>query len=158
MNILSLRSKKPLNREILEDYRDIQLVDSRLVAGLEHIEFAVSQAEKAFERNENISNDLLIEVMVRMSGQRQINKAFEMFGLKDSTEVVLISKKDPRNFLKANGWVKDKSILDIDKEKFDRIRAAFHIGEKEIEAASNEDRIATLVDIVKERVALVSVI
>ncbi len=156
MNILPLRSEKPLNKEILEDYTDIQLVDSRLVAGLGHIEFAASQAEMAFERNENISNDPLIEVMLRMSGQRQISKALEMFGLKDSKEVVWISKQDPESFLKANGWERDESILDMDEDRFERIKERFHIDELELEAASNNDRASALLDIVKERVALVS--
>ncbi len=156
MNILPLRSEKPLNKEILEDYKDIQLVDTRLVASLGHIEFAASQAEIAFERNENISNDPLIEVMLRMSGQRQISKALEMFGLKDSKEVVLISKQDPESFLNANGWKHDESILDIDEERFERIKERFHIDELELETASNNDRNAALLDIIKERVALVS--
>ncbi len=156
MNILPLRSEKPLNKEILKDYKDIQLVDSRLVASLGHIEFAASQAEKAFERNENISNDPLIEVLLRMSGQRQISKALEMFGLKDSKEVVLISKQDPESFLKANGWKRDESILDMDEDRFERIKERFHIDELELEVASNNDREAALLNIVKERVALVS--
>ncbi len=131
-------------------------MDSRLVAGLGHIEFAASQAEMAFKRNENLSNDPLIEVMLRMSGQRQISKALEMFGLKDSKEVVLISKQDPESFLKANGWERDESILDMDEDRFERIKERFHIDELELEAASNNDREAALLDIVKERVALVS--
>ncbi len=157
MNVLPLRSETPLNKEVLEDYNDIQLVDSGLVAGLGHVEFAVSQAEKAFKRGENISKDPLLEVMVRMSGQRQINRAFEMFGLHDSTSVILISKRDTEVLLNSNGWTHDDSALDIDKAKFERIKAAFDIEEREIEAGTRGDRLAALVDIVKERIALASV-
>ena len=154
MNILPLRSKKPLNKEILEDHKDIQLLDPKLVAGREHIEFAASQAEKAFKRNENISNDPLIEIMVRMSGQRQISKAFEMFGLNDSKKAVLISKKEVRDLLKNNGWTIDEQILEIDEEKIERIKESFEITTSELEIASNNSRTDAIVEIVKERVAL----
>ena len=157
MNIIPLRSKIPLNKDVFEKYKDIQLIDSRLVAGIEHIEFAYAQAKKAFRHNENISKDPLIEILVRMSGQRQIKIALEMFGLNDSKDVILISKKDPKNFLSSDGLEPDDSVLKIDLKKFERIKKSFDIGEIELEAVYDIDRETALIEIVKERVALVSI-
>ncbi|MGZ7069964.1 MAG: KEOPS complex subunit Cgi121, partial [Methanobacterium sp.] len=43
---------------------------------------ATLHAIKAFERNENIANDLGIEICVRASAQRQISKALQILGIK----------------------------------------------------------------------------
>ncbi|MHC1593023.1 MAG: KEOPS complex subunit Cgi121, partial [Methermicoccaceae archaeon] len=60
----------------------VQLFDARCVAGEEHLLTALHKAKRAFERGENISQRLELEVMLYAAGTRQLKKAFEM-GIKE---------------------------------------------------------------------------
>ncbi len=155
MKILPLKCRKPLNKEVLEKYKDVQIIDSGFVAGKEHIEFAVSQAEKAFKRGENFSNDFFIEVLVRASAQRQIKKAIEIFGLRNSRKVILICERLPERLLRE--YECEEATLEIDEGKYERIKGLFGIDEREIKtvARSGEEKKNVLADIVKDRIALI---
>ena len=61
----------------------VQLLNADGIAGNEHIIHATIHAIKAFERNENIANDLGIEICVRASAQRQISKSLKILGIKE---------------------------------------------------------------------------
>ncbi len=61
----------------------VQLLNADGIAGYEHILHAAIHAIKAFERNENISKDLGLEICVRASAQRQISKALSILGIKE---------------------------------------------------------------------------
>jgi len=64
--------------EVLAHVRDIagrgtiQLLQAQGVAGEEHLLHATHQALLAFQRNENLSQDLGLEICLRASAQRQI--------------------------------------------------------------------------------------
>ncbi|WP_409200901.1 KEOPS complex subunit Cgi121 [Methanobrevibacter sp. DSM 116169] len=60
----------------------IQFLDANHIAGQKHIRHGVFQAINAFNREENIANDLSVEIVLRSSAQRQISKAFEILGVK----------------------------------------------------------------------------
>ena len=64
-----------------KDDEIIQLLNADSVAGRNHIIHGVNQAFLAFERGENLANDISVEIVLRCSAQRQISKAFEMLGL-----------------------------------------------------------------------------
>ena len=61
----------------------IQLLNADGIGGKEHILHATLHAIKAFERNENIANDIGLEICVRASAQRQISKALDILGIKE---------------------------------------------------------------------------
>ncbi len=156
MRIFFLKCREPVGREILEGYKDLQVLNSRYVAGREHIEFAVAQADEAFRKGKNISRDPHVEVLVRASGQRQIKKALELFGL-SSREIVVIGEKLPEE-LRECGCV--ESSGEVDEEKYEGIKDAFGISEAEILAAGSEDfseKVRSLKEIIKERVALTDI-
>jgi len=159
LRAVPLRCRTPPGREALEKYKDVQLIDPAYIAGEEHLKSAIFQAEKAFLRKENISTSPLIEVVVRASLNRQIKNAFELLGPKGSNEVVAISKEYPERFIEEYGCSEDKSMLDVDEKKFEKIKEVFHIGEREIMAVSGrefEDRMKTLQRIIAERIALLN--
>lgn len=155
MKIIPLKCKKPLNKEVLKKYKHVQIIDSRFVAGRGHIEFAVEQAEKAFKRGENFSDDFFIEVLVRASAQRQIKKAFEIFGLRNSKEVVLICEGMPERLLKEYGC--EEAVIEMDRGRYEQIKELFEVGEKEIRAVAKSRAEVTgiLENAVKERIALI---
>lgn len=160
MRAIPLRCAKAVPKEALARYPGVQLLDARLVAGLEHIEFAIAQAERAFQRGENISSDPLIEVLVRASAERQIKRALEVFGLKGSREVVLLCQEVPEALLQEYGCHEDPSVLEIGKEKYEALKEAFGVGEAELNAVAGEDfveRSKALVEAIKERIAILQV-
>jgi KEOPS complex subunit Cgi121 len=158
MKVYCLRCRKALGKEVVEKYRDIQVVDARYVAGREHLEFALTQAEKAFKRGSNISNDPMMEVLVRASAQRQIKKALELFGVNGSREVYIIGKELPLELIRSYGC--EEVEPRISRGKYRRLKEKFGIGEAEIAAVAGRDyeaRVEALKNIIKERVALLEV-
>ncbi|WP_455368234.1 KEOPS complex subunit Cgi121 [[Eubacterium] cellulosolvens] len=104
--IEGLVSKKTINYdELMQTLKRkssdvmIQLFDSNLILGYDHILFSVLNALKGKKNNKMISEDLPMEILVYASAQRQINKSIEMLGVrKDSRRIVLIalSKSEKR--------------------------------------------------------------
>ncbi|MEK6976770.1 MAG: KEOPS complex subunit Cgi121 [Candidatus Hydrothermarchaeota archaeon] len=160
MKAIPLRCAKAVPKEALKRYPGVQFLDARLVAGMEHLEFAISQAEKAFQRGENISSDPLFEVLVRASAQRQIKRALELVGLKGGREVILLCHEVPEALLQEYGCREDPGVLAIGRDKYELLKEAFGIGEAELDAVAGEgfaERSTALVEAIKERIAILQV-
>lgn len=142
----------------MEGYKNLQIINSRFVAGRGHLELAIEQAKKAFEYGANISDNFFIEILVRASGQRQIKKAIKLFGVENSKEVIVICEKLPKGIAKKFSCVEDEGIFNINKGKIEELKKVYEINEKEIDTLDGKDRVDVLKEIVKERVALVSVL
>jgi KEOPS complex subunit Cgi121 len=155
MRIIPLRCRRPVKRTDLAAYPDHQVVTPALVAGRGHLEFAVSQAEAAFSRGENISEDLFVEIILRASAQRQIKRAIESFGVCDEgdDEVVVLSEQGPGLFMEDFGCEEVEELLEIDREKMERIKRTFDISDEELSTLPMEKEKA-LLEVVKERIAL----
>jgi KEOPS complex subunit Cgi121 len=155
--ILPLRCRIPVGKEVLEKYPGIQVLDARYIAGEDHLRFAVSQAEKAAERGRNLSPNPLYEVLLRASAQRQIRKAIEAFGVEGSREIIALGEEIPRGFLEEYGCRSAPEIFEVDEEKFEALKEFFSLSEEEIEAMAGgevgERRVA-LREAIKERIAL----
>ena len=99
-----------------------QIFDAKAIGGVEHLYFAAVNALKAFNQGLNISKTFSLELLLYVSGQRQISKAIEMVGIKrDTKEVVLvIVSQDKEMVSNANiclskiiGSTRDDSVLEI---------------------------------------------
>jgi KEOPS complex subunit Cgi121 len=144
----------------------VQFFDAELVATWQHLYFAVLNALLAFRSERNISKSVAMETMLYASAQRQIRKALQLIGVKrDSANVaVVITGESPASVesllsavSKRVGVEPDDSVLEVSREKAQRIRQAFGITEKELETVMGKnDGIQALVDLVIERVALLS--
>jgi tRNA threonylcarbamoyladenosine modification (KEOPS) complex Cgi121 subunit len=159
LKAVPLRCEKAPGTGALDKHRDVQLIDASNIAGEEHIKSAIARAATAFERGENVSKNPFIEVVVRAACNRQIKTAFEILGPKASKEVVAISEGHPDVFIAEYGCKEDKSILDIDEKKYEKIKEVFDIGEEEILAVSSEnyeEKVNTLKKIISERMALLN--
>lgn len=144
----------------------VQFFDAELVATWQHLHFAVLNALLAFKNGRNISKSVAMEAMLYASAQRQIKKAIGLIGVKcgsanvaaviigerpDSVKAVLSAVSE------AIGAEPDEAVLEISKEKAQRIREAFGITEKELEAIMEKnDAEQALVKLVIERIALLS--
>lgn len=155
MKVIALRCSRPVHKDTLKGYIGIQVIDAGLVFGVEHIEFATEKAKKAFENGENISNNHFVETLVRASGQRQIKKAMEMFGLRGSKEIVIFGEEIPeevKKLLEAEGFE-----IRMDGKKQESLKEAFSIADEEIKAVSDHPEKA-IKELIKERVSLVSIL
>ncbi|MBR6023395.1 MAG: hypothetical protein IK044_00335 [Methanobrevibacter sp.] len=123
---------------IKKDSEVIQLLNADAVAGKRHIEHGVNQAFLAFEREENLANDLSVEICLRCSAQRQISKAFNLLGLKEGEMnlcAVLIDCDDYTSQLSSRFSLDDGVLLpDVDK-----LKEIYDISEAELEIVDVED-------------------
>lgn len=117
--------------DIKDDGEIIQLMNADAVAGKNHIFHGVNQAFLAFERGENLANDLSVEIVLRCSAQRQISKAFDILGLKEGEMnlcCVLVNCRDYKDQL-SSMFGYDESVLTPND---DYLKKVYGIGESEM--------------------------
>lgn len=123
---------------IKDDGEIIQLLNADSVVSKNHIIHGVNQAFLAFERGENLANDLSVEIVLRCSAQRQISKAFKILGLREGDMnlcAVLIDSKD---------YTKDLSLLfarddDVLIPNEDKLIEMYKISDEELQNMSVEE-------------------
>lgn len=123
---------------IKEDGEIIQLLNADSIVSKNHIIHGVNQALLAFDRGENLANDLSVEIALRCSAQRQISKAFNILGLKECEMnlcVILINSKDHFEEL-SKIFTPDDSVFDLDESNLIKI---YKISDDEIINMSLED-------------------
>lgn len=153
-----IKCKRGVNKDILLKHASLQAIDASLLYGKEHVETALREAQKAFENKENLSKDLYVEIIVRASGQRHIKKAFEMFGLKNSKEMLVIGKnrKEMEKLIKE---VEGKEFeVKMDKKRAEALKKEFEISENELSASPLKNEEETIKAIIDERTALISIL
>jgi KEOPS complex subunit Cgi121 len=153
-------------REETQQTAWIQFFDAKLVATWQHLYFAVLNALLAFRNERNISKSVAMETMLYTSAQRQIRKAIELMGVKrhSANVAVVIIGENPDSVQavlsvvsKRVGAEPDGTVLELTKEKTQRIRKAFGIGPNELEAVmERKNAKQALVNLVIERTALLS--
>jgi KEOPS complex subunit Cgi121 len=141
---------------IADDYCvTVQAFDARYVVGRPHLERAVSLADRAIDRGENVARDRGVEILLYAAGRRQIDRALTMgVGEGEGPVVVLVDAGDAGRERLAADAVRER--LDpaecLDAVDADRVRDFFDVTDAEL-AATN----GGLADIVLERVALLDV-
>ncbi len=92
--------------------RGIYVFNSRCIAGKEHLEYAYLKAKEVFERGKNIAKSFHIEIMLILTGSRQINTALRIAGMDDAESFGAISEEDFEL-----QYPRDDSVLDCTQEK-----------------------------------------
>lgn len=116
----------------------VQLLDVDSIVSRNHIIHGVNQAYLAFERGENLANDLSVEIVLRCSAQRQISKAFNILGLKEGEVnlcAVVIGSNDYTEEL-SSLFTRDDDVLLPDN---DRLVKIYKISEAELQNMSVEE-------------------
>ena len=60
------------------------------ICGKKHLKQAIAQAFKAFDEKQNFANDPGLEIVVRLSAQKQINKALKKLGIKEKGNITVL--------------------------------------------------------------------
>lgn len=134
----TLNKVNKIKEEFSKDFF-VQLLDADAIAGREHVIHAINQAILAFDRNENLANDLGVEILLRSSAQRQISKAFDMLGIKPGKSnlcIVLINCSNEFVDRLSDMFIRDDDVLIADNSK---LRDLYDISEKEIRNLYMED-------------------
>ncbi|HKZ87939.1 MAG TPA: KEOPS complex subunit Cgi121 [Candidatus Bathyarchaeia archaeon] len=152
-------------RKKMPQHTELQLFNSDLVASWQHLYFAVLNSLMAFRNRRNISKSVAVEVMLYASSQRQIKKAIEFVGVKkDSANVAAVIISSKVESAKTGLAIisdcfsveADETVLELSVQKVQRIRIAFDISDLELETTTADNIEEALVDVVIERVALLS--
>ena len=151
-------------RKKIKDCR-IQFFDGDYIASFEHLYFAFLNALKNFQTGKNISKDLEMETLLYASGQHQIKKAIDLFGVKPTSSrvIVLIISNSLIKATRSLGIIekilrgkRSGCIINLTKNKIAKIKVAFEIGEKEIQATSEHSEKESIILLVIERIALLA--
>jgi KEOPS complex subunit Cgi121 len=121
-----------------------QLFDADYISGPNHIYYAASNAQYALTKGLNISNNLSIETLLYATCESQINKAIKILGLSKWTYNVAVAvfsetQDDPLTIEIAESLGEiDDSVLDINLEKFGKLKDIFDISENAIKSVGKE--------------------
>jgi len=141
----------------------VQLFDAKMIAGLEHLYFAVLNALKAIDSGNKISNSPAMEILLYASGQHQIDKAIQMLGVKQRSSqivAVILSKSWEKlihvmqKMSEIIGGEQCDEVIDLTDEKFQIIKSAFKVSDAELEATLRRSEKEALTSILIERSAL----
>ena len=132
----------------------VQAFDARYVADRQHLERAVELADRAVARDDAIARDRNVEILLYAAGRRQINRALEMGVGEGETPVVVVVHAPDGDEAGAAAAVGDllepaETLGEYDEEL---VRNFFDISGRELDATDG-----TLADLVRERVALLTV-
>lgn len=134
----------------------IQLASLKPVASKEQLLFAFTQALEARKKKEMFSNSLSLEFLLRLSGQKQISAALELFKLNEGENKVAVasdSKKALAWFEKEFSFKEKKGLIKENaRQNFSALKKIYSIGEKELLAL--DDCANPLSEAVIERIAL----
>ena len=137
---------------VARGFRDLQILDARLVCGLDHLVSAAEHAERAMRQGTNASKALAVEFVVYASGERQIADALAKMGIRDDTTefAVIVFGGDPAKALEALRLTRDDAVLAATPAKL----RAFGLSEAELASVPPHRQ----ADLVLERVALVDLL
>jgi KEOPS complex subunit Cgi121 len=130
----------------------LQFIDAEKVLGEEHIQSAIDHAVRSFERQDNISTNLAMEILIYAAGNPQIQAALEEIGIKDGCEKIAIIADDKiqlEGLLSHLSLNRHDEVLEFKESKL----GEFGISESEITACD----INNIKDLILERVAMVDV-
>lgn len=116
----------------------IQLLNADGIAGYEHILHATIHAIKAFEREDNIANDLGLEICVRASAQRQISKALNILGIKEGqVNICAVALNCNENIMDKLEIILGKKNDEILKPDETILKKTYNISNTEIKTMKN---------------------
>jgi tRNA threonylcarbamoyladenosine modification (KEOPS) complex Cgi121 subunit len=148
---------------------EIQLLNADIVASWEHLFFSAINALKSFRGKYNIANILGIELLLYISGNRQINEALDKFGLDKRINNIAVvvffneeekAKKLMKDVCDFLGGSENLNLLKLNQEKFTELIKIFGVQPEELTNLTvkntEEEKFDVLIKIIIDRGAMVS--
>lgn len=126
----------------------IQVVNSSIVASLRHLIVSVMKALRSFNENRNICDKLEMEILLYLSGRRQIRDALDAAGLPEFSKdlVAVCIGVDESGVIEALTLLIDDldgkvnwGLFQLSGEKISFLKEAFGISEDELSAVMRCD-------------------
>ncbi len=105
-----------------------------MIAGIEHLEAILTQTKEYFDRNQRLVRNGSLEILMRITCQRQISEAIAASHIEDTERVAILglvhSEREietsiERLYSICETVVLDNSLLELNKEKAARLKR-FH--------------------------------
>ena len=109
---VSLKTREGL-LEWLSRHPGTQALDPAVAAGPTHVIHSVQEVLKAFEQGNNIARTPEMELLVRVSGERQVSKAIQKAGVKADKAVFVCWSEDPEKT-----WQEFRQEFVLEEEEF----------------------------------------
>jgi len=155
-----------VNRKRAHVNLELQFFDADVIAGREHLYFAILNALQAFQNKTNISKSLAVETMLYSSAQRQIKRAIERCGIKPQTTsmAVTVIGNNPSDIRSLVGEISlcvgskpDDSVLELNADKLEKVKKAFQVKNEEIGSITmDKNQNDAVTSLIIERVALLA--
>jgi len=72
----------------------IQAVDANKIFGSIHLKSAIYRTYRALMNKKNIARNISLELLLRLSGRRQIHEAIDLLGVKEDTKNIILICSD----------------------------------------------------------------
>jgi len=147
----------------LSEGQVFQLFDASMVDGWRHVFHAAVNAIGALEHGYAVSKSLDVEALLYASCRDQISRAFKLMGVSEATTAVtvLVVGEDAETALATARRIAealgepDDTVLRVDEAKYLRLREAFEVSGRALEAVGG-DPYEALTGIIVEKGALLS--
>ena len=141
-----------------------QIVNAKAIASEKHCLAALEQTITAFESNFGIAKSKSIELLLRLSGKKQVSEALQLMQLKQGkqeTVLVIAGKKEKKvkecfeKAVKEFNFESNLAILKQNpKKNFEFLQKAFCVSEGELESLAVFERKKALEKAIVEKIAL----
>lgn len=129
MIVKGYRGKLSVDEAITHAENGIYVFNALAVGSREHLIYAYQKARKYFEEGKNIANKMHIEIMLILTGRRQIKDALNLAGMDGANEIAAISERDFELNLE-----RDDSVLECREKKMEYLGIDTIVSGKECDA------------------------
>ena len=147
----------------LSSNMSIQILDSKSVAGFEHVMTAALLTVKSWSEGRNLAHSPSTEVLLYSSAKRQIKEAISSMGVSEGSEGwVILALSDSQQKLESFAATlgqygrDDDELVELTEGKFEGIMEKFKITEEELQISEPlvGSKTSALKSLVMERAAL----
>ncbi|HUU76935.1 MAG TPA: KEOPS complex subunit Cgi121 [candidate division Zixibacteria bacterium] len=150
--IKELVSKLNVHEKELHTGNVLLIIDAIAIAGITHLKACILNALHAFKQKTNITKAINTEILLYISGYRQISRAIKEVGMNVNSEDLITIQLIPKS--KFN----NKMIFDFENfiNSLKILTKKFH---KDVESLPllNEDKIIRMLNITKEEIDLFTI-
>ncbi|MBN1329795.1 MAG: hypothetical protein JXA54_10005 [Candidatus Heimdallarchaeota archaeon] len=152
--ITSILKKQSSIEKRLTKNHSLLIINSDAIASVKHLLACILFATKAFEQKNNLAKSLAAEIILYLSGYRQISKAFQEVGLTTETQNIAFVQiiKNDTNYLSFE----EKSAIYFDRFLADlNIKFSSFSFDVDKLINTNEKKIIKNLDITEENISLI---
>ena len=144
----------------------LTFVNPMIIASRIHALLATKYALKAFANKENISRKLEIEVLLYVTGRRQIKDAIKLASLpskvRDFITIFIADNESSLNraykdFIINFRLKENESLWKIDSDKFEYLKKVFEVSDEELNATYAKNKKEALIKCIISRVTMLYV-